>query len=1459
MSNSGNPVSSKAGTNSLLRATASLGQSRDLDVTMRVVMEQARELMQADRSTLFMLSKETGELWSKIATADGETLMEIRIPANRGIVGYVVSTGQVVNIPDAYKDSRFDPTTDRRMGYVTRNILCLPVLNSANDLIGVIQLINKHQGHFTRSDEELMRAFNIQAGMALENTYTTTIQEFLSGISPFEQLSSVARGKLSKQCQLLRYRMGQAILVREKMPAQVAIIFEGQARLLGYDPRSQTPVTLKLLQPGAIIGWVGLVRGVPCETVIASTETVCLTFNASDFLNLLDEEPSLATAFRSRCALVEIFELLGAELGRRAEVEHDLKSLALEAWSNAVVCNLAPGRKMSSQLDMDRVWFVSGGSPANSPVGSCLNADNITSLKVNGPGVTRLVGIPESLLKESAATADFVDVEESSLSLTPTIEEIPYAPAQVSKASESYANKEQTAQKYPFVRGKSPVDGTLACCQMPSLSSLRSAHSELLKRHRESGSTPELLKEVEEFIYRGRATGALLDTDEDRWASQSLLDYWSAILYRAGHEPPDATLAEFDSALAPELDDARCPYLGLEAFREEKSNLFYGRQRLLEKLVNHLKQNRLLAVIGSSGSGKSSVVLGGLLPKLKVGALPGSENWHYYSPMVPGVNPLENLARLIQPHDINATEWLQQQVESFQKDPNHLTKLSNEFGNRPSVLVVDQFEEAFTLCREDNVRQAFIDNLIGLIQSPGVRHTVILTMRTDFESQVARVPVFKDLFEQAQVRVTALDANELREAIEKPAELVGLKFEEGLVEALLQDVLGEPAALPLLQFTLLKLWDNRERNRVTWETYKRLGGGRQALARSADEFYEQLIPEEQVTVKRILLRMVRPTEGLEVTSNRIQRKTLYQTGEARDRVDRVLDKLIQSRLVRLSEGNTPDDAQVEVAHEALVRNWPRLVNWLEDERVNMRQRLRLTVAAEQWEAQGRDPSALLRGVLLNEALSYEDLNELESEFVQHSIKAERNSRRRTIGIVTGVIASLAGLVIFAFIQKDRAEKQLLEVQLLQKADQVNALLSKSPEDGLVTAIQITGQSQSKLGRVPTPIQDSLRKAIKVTLSKNQGSNQNFATSATFSPDGKIIATASGDGTVHLLDLKGEQLAKFKGHQGLVTSIRFSPDGQQLVTTGDDGTAQLWNFSGQQIAELKGHQGRIWRIRFSPDGQQLVTTGDDGTVRLWDLSGRQLAVLKGHQGGVSSVAFSPDGQLLATAGDDRTVRLWDLSGKLLAVLKGHQDDVSSVVFSPDGKSLATAGDDRTARLWDLSGRQLAVLKGHQGGVSSVAFSPDGKFIATAGDDGTVRLWSLSGKLLAVLKGHQDLVGSVIFSPDGKLIATASVDGTISLWDLQGRLLKRLNNSGSSISSVEFSPDGKTIVSNSRDGTTRLWDLQSNSIREVSQGEDWKTLLKFACNGLRDRSVFVNPQNNTAREAKSTCQKYVWNTN
>ncbi len=295
-------------------------------------------------------------------------------------------------------------------------------------------------------------------------THTTTIQEFLAGISPFDQLSLTTLEKLSTQCQLLRYRMGQAIIVKEKMPAQVAIIYEGQARLLGYEPRRQAPVTLKLLQPGEIIGWVGLLRGVPCETAIASTESICLIFSASDFLSLLARETALSEAFRSTPALVEIFELLSAELERRAEGEANLKELTLQAHKDAIICDLPPENQRSLQLDEHRLWFISGGAPANQPVGTCLNAEAALTLQVIGSGKTRLIGIPGDLLSPATRTLTL-----ESPAIAPDVAEIPYAPEQPVEAAENYGyTGRSTKRNYPLVRGRGPVDVTVACFQMLS-------------------------------------------------------------------------------------------------------------------------------------------------------------------------------------------------------------------------------------------------------------------------------------------------------------------------------------------------------------------------------------------------------------------------------------------------------------------------------------------------------------------------------------------------------------------------------------------------------------------------------------------------------------------------------------------------------------------------------------------------------------------------------------------------------------------------------------------------------------------------------------------------------------------------------------------------------------------------------------------------------------------------------
>lgn len=529
-----------------------------------------------------------------------------------------------------------------------------------------------------------------------------------------------------------------------------------------------------------------------------------------------------------------------------------------------------------------------------------------------------------------------------------------------------------------------------------SVTSLRTVHNQLLTAHRQFGSTPRLLAEASSFIDQGKAIGALLDNDSERAVAQSMLDYWYAILYRSGSEPPESALAEFNWRLAPDLPDELCPYVGLDAFSEIKQRVFFGRERLVEAAARMVTKSRLLAVVGPSGSGKSSLVLAGLLPVLKEGAAPGSEHWRYAPRMVPGSDPVANLARVLyslqQASRQDADQWVAQHAALLKLEPGRLPELLEQDNDAATLLVVDQFEEVFTLCVDDTARRAFVAALTALFRQRGRRHSVILTMRTDFESLVSRMPDFQTQFERHLLRVTPLSAAELRTSITAPAELVGLKFEQGLVDTLLQDILGEPAALPLLQFTLLKLWEHREHNYITWDAYRRLGGGRLALANSADAFYDNLILEEQVTARRILLRLVRAGDGLEITSNRIRLDSLYQTGEADDRVSRVLAKLSNARLVRLTAGDVTSDTQIEVAHEALVRNWPRLVAWLEEEREIIRQRQRLTDAAQQWAMLGRDAGALLSDTLLQEATRFVDitgvaLSGLELEFLQASRQA----------------------------------------------------------------------------------------------------------------------------------------------------------------------------------------------------------------------------------------------------------------------------------------------------------------------------------------------------------------------------------------------------------------------------------------------------------------------------------------
>jgi energy-coupling factor transporter ATP-binding protein EcfA2 len=702
-----------------------------------------------------------------------------------------------------------------------------------------------------------------------------------------------------------------------------------------------------------------------------------------------------------------------------------------------------------------------------------------------------------------------------------------------------------------------------------SLPSLKEAHAQLLRYHRQDGETDEVLAAVDAFIRQGTATGALLDAYDERSATQSLLDYWVTVLYRAKHIPPDATLAEFDPALAPSLDDADCPYLGLSAFQEKDYNLFFGRRQLIENIIDHVKMDRFVAVLGPSGSGKSSVVLAGLIPLLKQGVLKDSESWTYFSHMVPEPDSLRSLALLLKPDKGGSAEWLQQQVAGFRHGPQHLVTLVEQLVSGPAVVVVDQFEEVFTLCGDEN-RRAFVDNLLALAQAPSRRHLVVVTMRTDFETQVAHFPELQRLFQSGEVRVTPLGAVELREAIEEPANHIGLKFEGGVIDELVRDILGEPAGLPLLQFTLLRLWKSREGNRVTWKAYKGLGDARRALAVTADEFYERLIHQDKETARRILLRLARPSGGLEVTSNRVRRETLYKTGEASDQVDRVLDKLVAAGLVRLTEGEMPGDDQVEVAHEALIRNWPLLVGWLVDERAALRERLRLTAAAEQWLAHGKDPGGLLGGSLLDAALRYMDLNEIEAQFVEASRLAVEEAQR----------------------EKERAyERELQQTRELADSERRRAEAEKA------SAWRFRGLAV--LTAVVAVIAIAAFDTAYMASKEKAKASEKAAKASEKAAKASQAAAQSRARALQAMKLQPINYVDEKLDLALLLSIEANRMADQPELRRSLLSALNTNLELQSI--LPGHTDAVRAVAYSPNGKILASASYDETIILWDVT------------------------------------------------------------------------------------------------------------------------------------------------------------------------------------------------------------------------------------------------------------------
>lgn len=448
--------------------------------------------------------------------------------------------------------------------------------------------------------------------------------------------------------------------------------------------------------------------------------------------------------------------------------------------------------------------------------------------------------------------------------------------------------------------------------------------------------------------------------------------------------------------------EGECPYRGLELFEIEHASFFFGREALTEWLLNELRpssaskaDNRFLAIIGPSGSGKSSLARAGLLATLKQGKIAGSAEW----PIVicrPNTEPLESLGVALS--EVSGLKENPAAISDLIEKLHHNKRMLHlttrvALRDRPEqriVLLVDQFEEIFTLCRDESQRQAFLDNLLYATTVTGGQTIVLLTLRADFYGKCADYPLLAATLSDNQILVGPMTEKELRLAIERPAQLAGCEFEKGLLDTILEDVQGQPGALPLLEHAMLELWNRRRGRQLTFDAYYEIGRVDGAIARRAEEEYGALTSAEQVVAERILLRLVQPGEEREDTRRRVELNELLTTGDQTPVVQAVVQQLANARLLTTSSDTTTNEKLVDMAHEALISGWPRLRGWLEQNRASLRTQRWLTERTRQWARLSQDEGTLLRGAQLVEAEKWgkthrKQMTLLELEFLESSL------------------------------------------------------------------------------------------------------------------------------------------------------------------------------------------------------------------------------------------------------------------------------------------------------------------------------------------------------------------------------------------------------------------------------------------------------------------------------------------
>ncbi len=984
----------------------------------------------------------------------------------------------------------------------------------------------------------------------------------------------------------------------------------------------------------------------------------------------------------------------------------------------------------------------------------------------------------------------------------------------------------------------------------------------------------------------------------------------------AGHRPPATTPTLTPSPFKGEGRGGGLtnPYKGLRAFTEADAADFFGRETLVQELLARLADStdlaRFLAVVGPSGSGKSSVVRAGLIPALRQGGLPDSDKW-FIVEMLPGSHPWEELEAALLRIAVNPPESLLTQLREDERGLlRAVRRILPADESVELVLIIDQFEELFTLVADEDVRQHFLNSLVTAVLDLRSRLRVIITLRADFTGHPLQYVDFGELLRQRTEFVLPLTPDELEQAISNPARRVGLALEPGLVAAINRDVGQEPGALPLLQYALTELFERSthraqaalnverfaEAPLLTRAAYQASGGVLGALARRADEIYTGLDAAGQEATRQLFLRLITLGEGTEDTRRRVLRaevETLAsaegqegkgaeeqeeiharQTGSPKSKIQNVIDLFGKHRLLTFDRDPISRGPTVEVAHEALLREWGRLREWLDASRNDIRMQRLLTTSAAEWREANQDASFLLRGTRLDQfagwaantdlALTSEERTFLEASLAARKARqAEEEARRRR---------ELETAQKLAETEKQRAEEQAQAAQRLRRgalflagALVIAAILAVV---AVVFGQQASQNEQRALVERATAEAEAHSRATTQAIAETQqqeaenqarlAASRELAAAAISNlgvdPERSILLALQAVTTTYAVDELALPEAQDALHQALRTSRArltltghtdgvylgvFSPDGTRLATSDNSGVSKVWVAeTGQELFTVPGYDAA-----FSLDdrGKRLVTlnAGKVTTITTWNVASGQALIAMPVQVDTEDKSYwlTPDWTRLTVWDSDGTGSVWDATTSAAQPkpsfrLVGHTDEVNDIAFSQDGAHWATASDDGTAKMWDArTGKLLLTLTGHTDAVWSVAFSSDGRYLATMGD-GIVKIWDAATgeKRLNLPAGGSGQ--DIAFSSDGLHLATLEAN-VVKLWNLatafQADLATTLGSdpvikaplllAGHTvdIDSVAFNSTGTRLITASDDGTARVWDVSP------AGAKDWLTLV------------------------------------